>query len=43
MLPSQALIHACGQESTVMRPPCAGDCNDEIISAVGETFYFVVY
>ena len=33
----QALIDACGQESTVIRPPY-GDCNDEIISAVGKPF-----
>ena len=33
----QALIDACGQDSTVIRPPY-GDCNDEIISAVGKPF-----
>ena len=33
----QALIDACGQESTVIRPPY-GDCIDEIISAVGKPF-----
>ena len=31
------MIDACGQESTVIRPPY-GDCNDEIISAVGKPF-----
>lgn len=33
----QALIDACGQASTVIRPPY-GDCNDEIIFAVGKPF-----
>ena len=34
----QALIDACGQESTVVRAPY-GNCNDEIISAVGKPFF----
>ena len=34
----QALIDACGQESTVARAPY-GNCNDEIISAVGKPFF----
>lgn len=33
----QALIDACGQASTVIRAPY-GNCNDEIISAVGKPF-----
>ena len=34
----QALIDACGQEATVVRAPY-GNCNDEIISAVGKPFF----
>lgn len=34
----QAILDACGQEATVVRAPY-GNCNDEIISAVGKPFF----